>query len=493
MIQPDIVVQLNDYAMLNVVCEPGVAREISEYFSFFVEGYKFMPAYKNRRWDGKIRLFNMNTRQLNAGLYDKLRYFATQRNYTFECKGSKYGRPDAGDNNISVADVDDYCGSIGIPFRPHDYQLAAVTHAIQRKRTVLLSPTGSGKSLMIYCMMKWYMDNRKHKILVIVPTVGLVNQMQSDFADYGMDVEKETHVVYSGKDKDTSKRIVISTWQSIYKLHAKWFEQFGCIFGDECHGFKAKSLSTIMNKARFAEYRIGTTGTLDGTQTHEWVLEGLFGPVHKVTTTKQLQEDDKLAPLMINVLKLNYSDNARKQLGKVTYQQEIDFLVTNEKRSKFIINLATGLQGNTLVLFQLVERHGKQLFDGIHSKAGSERKTFYVHGNVDANDREAIRAIVEKQKDAIIVASLGTFSTGINIRNLHNIIFASPSKSQIRVLQSIGRGLRKSDDGRVTQLYDIVDDLSWNNSANYALKHSAERVRMYDDQQFTYKLINVQL
>jgi superfamily II DNA or RNA helicase len=301
------------------------------------------------------------------------------------------------------------------------------------------------------------------------------------------------HRIYSGKDKNTDKAIIISTWQSIYKYPKKWFEQFGMVIGDECHGFKSKSLSSIMNKATEAKYRFGTTGTLDGTQTHKLVLEGLFGPVHKVTTTKKLQDNETLAPLDIKVLLLNYEEEIRKNFGKKTYQQEIDFIIGNTGRNRLISNLAISAKGNTLVLFNRVDAHGKPLYELINSKVVEGRKVFFVSGEVATSDREAIRQIVEKQKDAIIVASLGTFSTGINIRNLHNIIFASPSKSQIKVLQSIGRGLRKSDNGQITTLYDVADDLHWKSQKNYTLLHSAQRVKIYEKEEFKYQIIKVDI
>jgi superfamily II DNA or RNA helicase len=265
------------------------------------------------------------------------------------------------------------------------------------------------------------------------------------------------------------------------------------VIGDECHGFKSKSLMSIMNKASEAEYRFGTTGTLDGAQTHELVLQGLFGKIYRVTTTKTLQDNDTLAQLRIKRIVLQYDQQVRKEFGKRTYQEEIDFIVSNEYRNKFIRNLALDLTGNTLILYNYVEKHGKPIFDLIDSKVDENRKVFFVSGDVSATDREAIRSIVEKQKDAIVVASLGTFSTGINIKNLHNIIFASPSKSQIRVLQSIGRGLRKSDDGSTTTLYDISDDISWQNRKNYSLLHSFERLKMYQKEQFEYNTVQLDI
>ena len=330
-------------------------------------------------------------------------------------------------------------------------------------------------------------------MLIIVPTTSLVEQLYKDFYEYGFDVENEVHRIYSGKDKITDKRIIISTWQSIYRLKFDWFEQFGAVFGDEVHLFKAKSLTGVMNKCKNAEYRFGTTGTLDGTETNKLVLEGLFGLTHKVIATKDLQVRGTLAGLDINVILLRYHNDICHLLKGKTYAEEVDYIVRHEKRNNFIKNLTLDLKGTTLVLFQYVEKHGKELFDIIRKGADKDRKVFYVSGEVDAKDREQIRGIVESQKNAIIVASLGTFSTGINIKNLHNIVFASPSKSQIKVLQSIGRGLRQSDDGSNTTLYDIADDLHVKGHKNFTLRHSGERIKIYAKEQFPYKIIPVNL
>ena len=452
-----------------------------------------MPAFRNKLWDGKIRLFNIRNNTLPAGLVEHLEKFAAQRSYTIHTEKTEYGYPDNAANyaKIDPQEIMDFVHGINLPYQIRDYQFDAVCKGLERSRAILLSPTGSGKSLIIYVLMRYYLDqySEGQKVLIIVPTTSLVEQMTNDFKDYGYQIEN-VHKIYSGKDKDTECPIIISTWQSIYKLGSPWFEQFGMVIGDECHGFKSKSLTTIMNKCTEAQYRFGTTGTLDGTQTHELVLQGLFGRVHKVTTTRTLQDNDTLAKLEIKRLVLEYKED----FGKRSYQDEIDYIVRHEKRNQFIRNLALDQKGNTLVLFQFVEKHGKILHSLIEEKSHEERKVFFVSGATETSDREAIRKITEKQSDAIIVASLGTFSTGINIRNLHNIIFASPSKSQIRVLQSIGRGLRKSDDGRVTQLYDITDDLSnGTTQQNFALLHSYERLKMYKAENFIYKTYKVEI
>lgn len=488
------------HANLHIDCDYGVAAELKEFFSFFVPGYRFMPAFKRRIWDGKIRLFDSTSGELPAGLYYHFLKMCENRGYKVKLVKTKYGL--ANDtNDITPDEIYNYSKNLKLPWELRDYQFTAVLHGLKKKRAILLSPTGSGKSLIIYVLVKYWYEMlttglnwpKASKILVIVPTTSLVEQMHSDFVSYGQ-AEGGIHKIYSGKDKDNiESAIVISTWQSIYKLPKMWFEQFGMVIGDECHGFKSKSLMNIMNKATEAEYRFGTTGTLDGTQTHELVLQGLFGKTYKVTTTRALQENKTLADLDIKRIVLEYDLESRQDFGKKTYQEEIEYIVENDKRNKFIRNLSLDQKGNTLVLFNLVEKHGKPLFDLINTKADSERKIFFVSGNTQTSDREAIRGIVEKQKNSIIVASLGTFSTGINIKNLHNIIFASPSKSQIRVLQSIGRGLRVADNNSITNLYDIIDNISYTNRKNFALLHSEERLKIYDREKFKYKTFKVEL
>jgi superfamily II DNA or RNA helicase len=456
-----------------------------------VPGYRYMPAYKRKVWDGKIKLFNQVTRELNTGLYEHLKKFCSDRMYPLQLQETDYGHP-ALTNKVKHQDLIKFQSELKLPFDLYDYQYDAVTHGIEKKRAILLSPTGSGKSFIIYNLLRWYLDNFDKQVLIVVPTTSLVEQMYKDFEDYGYDVKENVHRIYSGKDKNTDKPIIISTWQSIYKFSKEWYENMGCVFGDEVHLFKAKSLSGIMNKCVNAEYRFGTTGTLDGTETNKLVLEGLFGPTKRVTMTRDLQEKGTLAKIDITVLLLRYHNDVCHMLKDATYQEEIDYIVTNEKRNRLISNLALDQKGNSLVLFQYVEKHGKPLFDLIQRKA-KDRPVYYVSGEVDASDREQIRGIVEKQKNAIIVASLGTFSTGINIKNLHNIIFASPSKSQIKVLQSIGRGLRKSDDGSTTKLYDVADDMHIKSHKNFTLRHSAERIKIYTKEQFPYKIFKLDL
>jgi len=490
----DIAIKKKNEVYLQVQCEPSIAQELSDHFSFDVPGAKFHPLYRNKLWDGKVKLFSVFTKELYVGLLNYLEHFCEVNNYTIDYE-QYHQKCDSVTPEIVKQFVDELNLSLPNGESIRDYQLDAVYKAISEGRTLLLSPTGSGKSLIIYCLLRW---NEKfgRKQLILVPTTSLVEQMYSDFQSYslnnGWKASYNCSRIYSGHAKDNLLSIVISTWQSIYELPKKFFEPFQCIYGDEAHLFKAKSLTSIMHKMVTAPYRVGTTGTLDGTKTHKLVLEGLFGPVYKVTTTRELMDKDQLAELKIICIVLSYPDDIKKANKENKYPEEMDFLVQHEPRNKFIRNLALKQKGNTLVLFQFVEKHGAVLWKMINDK-DSDRKVWFVYGGTDTEQRESIRKITENENDAIIVASYGTFSTGINIKNLHNIIFASPTKSRIRNLQSIGRGLRKGDQKVSCNLYDIGDDLTWKSRKNFTLLHMIERVKIYNDEKFEYKLVKVPL
>ena len=483
-----IEVYKKDEVFVKIECEKGTSRELSDFFEFEVPGAKFMPSVRNKYWDGKIRLFNVNTRQIYAGLIEHLRRFAEEREYEFVVHD---GLQDT--NDVPINALEKFLTEK--EFTPRDYQTRAVAHAIRNNRALILSPTASGKSFIIYSLIKYYLARKLAKrALIIVPTTSLVSQMNSDFSLYHGGHIDYTHLIMAGQEKNNdSAKVFISTWQSIYKMPKAYFDQFDLIIGDEAHLFKANSLTKIMEKLPNCKYRFGFTGTLDGTLTNKLVLEGLFGPVMRVIQTKELIEKGTLADFRIKCLVLKYSPEICKQYHKAKYQEEIDFLIGNEKRNNFIKNLAISRSGNTLILFQMVDKHGKILYNKIKEEVGNERQVFFVHGGVDADQREEVRRITEGERSAIIVASYGTFSTGVNIRNLHNIIFASPSKSRVRNLQSIGRGLRKSETKEKATLYDIADDFCHKSSCNHTLKHFAVRVKMYNEEEFEYKIYNIKL
>ncbi len=483
----DLVISKSNEVFLKINTEPHIEYELRDHFKFEVPNAKFMPQYRGRNWNGEIHLYDMRSKQIYVGLLDKIVNFCEQYGYSYKFEENKfYGQPFEVNDLISYEGVKDYMQSI-CSHSPRQYQIEGVYDALRHNRKLLISPTASGKSLMIYSLVRYYVD-KNEKILLVVPTTSLVEQMYKDFQDYGWDAETYCHRIYSGREKTNEFPVTITTWQSVYKLERSFFEDYGVIIGDEAHLFKSKSLIEIMTKLHHAKYRFGFTGTLDGTQTHKWVLEGLFGPSYKVTRTDELMKQGHLSQLDIQCIVLKHSPQKFE-----TYEDEIQYLISHEQRNKFITNLSLDLKGNTLVLFSRVEAHGAVLYEKINSQKRDERKVFFVHGGVDAEERELVREITERENNAIIVASYGTFSTGINIRNLHNVIFASPSKSRVRNLQSIGRVLRKGKDKVKATLYDIADDCTHNSRKNYTLNHLIERIKIYNEENFNYEIITIQL
>jgi superfamily II DNA or RNA helicase len=476
--------------------DEGMLYELAEFFTYEYPGARFTPQYRAKLWDGKVRMYDIMRKTLYVGLVKYVESFAFERGYEIEWVNQVITRTDV--DSETVAKFAEWLTPMGHgkPIEIRDYQLEAVHKAIQDERVLLLSPTASGKSFIIYTTMRWHL-NEGRKQIIIVPTTSLVEQLYTDFADYssenGWRVDKHCQKLYSGFTKEFTSDVLITTWQSIYKQPKAWFNQFEVIFGDEAHQFKAKSLTTVMEKLTEVRYRVGTTGTLDNKKVHKLVLEGIFGPMHRVTTTKQLMDSQRLANLNITCILLKYDDITRQGRKNNQYQDEMDFLVTHDRRNNFISNLAVKSKGNTLVLFQYVEKHGRVLLDLINQKVREGRKVFFVYGGTETTDREAIRHITEDESDAIIIASFGTFSTGINIPSIENVIFASPSKSKIRNLQSIGRGLRLKDGKTECNLYDIADDLSWKSWKNHTLHHFAERIKTYSEEKFDYKLVEVKI
>jgi len=483
----NVIIQKSNEVYLKIKAEPHIEYELRDHFTFEVEGAKFMPQYRNRNWNGEIHLFDLRSKKIYVGLLDKIVSFCERHEYSYKfVDNDYYGPPFEVNATISKEGVKDYIKSI-TSIKAREYQIEGVYDCLKHNRRLLVSPTASGKSLMIYSLVRYYVD-KGMRILLVVPTTSLVEQMYKDFIEYGWDAKNHCHRIYSGREVSNTNEVTITTWQSVFRMEKSFFKDYNVIIGDEAHLFKSKSLVNIMTKLEHAKYRFGFTGTLDGTQTHKWVLEGLFGPSYKVTKTEELMKQGHLSQLDIQCLVLKHPPKKFE-----TYEDELQYLITHEQRNNFITNLALDLNGNTLILYSRVETHGAILYEKINNSKHTDRKAFFVHGGVDAEQRESIREITENENNAIIVASYGTFSTGINIKRLHNVIFASPSKSRVRNLQSIGRVLRKGKDKVKAILYDIGDDCTYHSTKNYTLNHLIERIKIYNEENFNYEIITIQI
>ena len=481
--------KLNE-TFMKIESDQGVMRDISEHFTFFADNYKFMQRYKIGMWDGKIRLLNLLTGQIYVGLLPRVLEVCKFLNYKVIFENIDDFTP----NSITKSEVENWVKTLCLPFTPRDYQMKSLYDMIKNKRMVVLSPTGSGKSLIIYMFIRWFLSEYPNeKLMLVVPNVHLVNQMYHDFEEYSSknlwNVENFCQKIYSGQNKSFESDVIITTWQSIYKLHSSNFTPFKCVISDECHLAKATSLISILEKSKNAEYRFGTTGTLDDINLNELTLSGLFGDVKRHVTTKELIENKQLSSFRIKYITLKYPEDECREVSKMDYNDEINYILDHQKRNKFLKNLCKHLTGNTLILYTYVEKHGSVL-SNIFSDI-EDKEVFFIHGGVNASIREDIRKDVEQKENCIIVASYGTFSTGVNIKNLHNVIFASPTKSKIRSLQSIGRGLRLGENKDGCILFDICDDFCTKRKSNYMVKHGNERLKIYYKENFDIEMVNV--
>lgn len=476
--------KLNECDLKIYTNEQSIIHEIRDKYTFYAKDYKFHPKFKNKQWDGKIRLFNSLTKIMPLGLLSNLLHFLKVNQYEYELVGFE------GKKLVTEREVIDFIKTLNLPekLEYRDYQIEAIVAALNDHRGVYISPTASGKSYIIYVVWRYLRDViGVEKSLIVVPTISLVSQMFYDFKDYGFDSERFIHRIYGGEDKRSSKELTISTWQSIYKLEENWFNFDVCI-GDEAHTFNANSLKMIMSNLKKCEWKFGFTGTLDGSVVNELTLEGLFGPIRKITSTNELMKQGHIAQFKIKAIILKHSKEVCDYFNnnKIEYVKEIDYILKNQSRNKFITELVSRLKGNTIVFFKIID-HGQELYRMI-TDAVKDRKVFYIDGSVSATEREEIRRSIEEGKDVIFIASIGTTSTGVNILSLENLIFTSPSKSRIKVLQSIGRSLRKHKDKKIATLYDIGDNISTKKKHNHSYRHFIERLKMYIDEKFDYKI-----
>lgn len=488
------ITKLNE-SYYRVVSNNMIEQEIKDFFTFKVPGHQFSPKFKARLWDGTISLYDSRSRRLPSGLLRQLERFVKESEYEMEFRpNERYSELESFDD-VTIDEVKDFIDSLdltskGKRIEVRDYQYEAVHKAIRNPKITLISPTSSGKSLIIYCLLQWMLDkNPDSRIALIVPNVQLVEQMYSDFLDYSaineMPVHKIFQRLYAGKDKRINFPVLISTWQSLSSIirgaGAELLTKFTGVIVDEAHGATGKELQSVLEKMTNAVFRAGTTGTIQNEKVHKLVIEGFLGPSHQVITTKQLIDNKQVSGIRIQPVVLDYSAEDRVFCKKFNYQDETTFIITHPDRLTKVAKAVCGLQGTTLVLVSRRDDHAVPLHNEVLKYAN--KPVYYVSGTVDAEDRELIRAKANTE-DCIIVATFKTMSTGTNIPNIRNVVFGSTSKSMITVLQSIGRGLRLHTDKAKMTLIDFIDDIRYKSHDNYAYQHSEVRMRIYRKEQF---------
>lgn len=484
-----VTIEKFDDVHIRLRCNDGILRELAAQFQFLIPNAKFNPKVRNGTWDGRIRLLSVRDAKLYYGLKpDVIEY----------CNRNGYVVNDATNENITpitYEEIELFTKTLNLPVVPRDYQIQACVDIINNSgRGIVLSPTGSGKSLILYIIQQYYKD----KTLIIVPTKILVNQMSSDFKDYGYNFEISKIMNDKGvsASKENLQRVTCSTWQSIYKMPATWFNQFKVVICDEAHTCTATSLISIMEKCHNTIARIGTTGTLtnEDSKVNEMVLRGLFGTVFTTRTTRELIDSGDLSDIKIQAIRIDYPEEIRKAAknAKYEYSDEMEYLYTSDKRQQFIVNLAGNLKGNTLILFKKISQ-GKEIFEKLQ-KQYPDKEIRFVYHKVSAADRDEVRSTMEENDNIIGVCSYATFATGVNIKNLHNLIFAAPMKGSIKVLQAIGRTLRLHMSKSKAKLFDIGDDLTYGKQyKNHAWRHFQLRLEYYVKAQLDFTIREISL
>ena len=509
-----------------------VKKTVREWFSYYADGYQFSPKYKQGFWDGKISFFDRYG-LFYSGLIKSLVKKCKENNLSVQVNDIDRFKPNG---NVTTDTVEPFAKLVR--FSPYDYQKESVMKALRLKKLLILSATSSGKSCVIYMLYRYCIENNL-KLLITVPNVSLVEQLFSDFKDYVSDDHNVDDYVamWHAKTEKVKKQVVISTWQTLSK-QKEILSDFDFYICDEAHSAKAEEITNIIDGLENCKYRIGLTGTLNGSEMHEIDMIARFGDIHKSVTTRQLIDIGLISDLEIHIHRLKYSESERKAYKGIVgvkknqkYQREIDYILTSDNRNKYIIDLALNLPNNTIMLFNRVDAHADILHDKVKEVAKAHYKNvFFISGKINAKEREYIRKkmddelpkfyVVHKDNEKLIfdenewesekskydnfeevigsnilMGTYGTISTGINIKQLHNLIFCHPLKSKITTLQSIGRILRKANGKSMVHLYDLADDfrLKSNSAFNYSLKHSSDRIEIYEEQEFDYDITEINL
>jgi superfamily II DNA or RNA helicase len=499
----DLILYKQNEAKISVQCNATITKELRNYFSVKADNYRFHPLYKQGIWSGDLYFFDARDNTIGIGLKNELYKFAKLGKYTIESKFTNASKLEESEFRKFIDTLNLPTEINGNPFELRDYQFQAAFDACKHKILNIKSVTSSGKSLIIYIILR-YFESLKMKSILITPSVSLVHQMFSDFESYGWEyVADKCHMIYAGQKKVFSCPVIISTYQSLYK-DTSLFQHFDALLIDEVHGnsSEAKSLKKIAFGCVNASYRIGFSGTFPNEKTGDWLsIVGSTGPIVEYSTYKKLQEDGHIANLKIFSVILQYNKKVKLEAYEQClkdYQEETDFVNNQESRMMFIAKMAQNVKKNTLILFTKKDKHGYPLHKMISDQV-KDKRIIYIDGDTDAKEREKLRHEIEKEDNCIVLATYGVFSQGISIRNIHTLIFASGYRSKIKVIQSIGRALRKMKDKDSATLMDLVDDLSFIDRKknikfiNYAMKHHKERTQIYADENFDVKTIKFNL
>ena len=464
-----------------------------------IESWRFNPLVKRGVWDGYVTYIK-DDKWIPAGLW---RYvIGVCKEYNFEVQVNGIRRlidPDISAETFEKWALDFFKGS---EITPRDYQIETAYNILKFRKCLAELATSAGKTLISFLTIAYMLEKKKaERILFIVPNVSLVVQAHEDFHDYNYmnKVDLRIQQIFAGQKIKSNKNIVIGTYQSLIKKSVEYFEQFDAVIVDETHKAKSASIKTILQKCTKAQYRYGLSGTIpkDGTL-DKLTLMSQTGPVISEVKASFLQDQGHIAKCVVKVIEMNYATDSQrlafqelaqnKYDSKDVFQLEQNFIINSEGRLDFISSVIARVPRNSLVLFHRIE-HGKRLYEKLRQE--SNKRVYYVDGGTDKDIREEYKKKMEAGEEVVIVASYGTFSTGISIKKIHNIFFTESFKSEVIIRQSIGRGLRQHESKDKVLIVDFVDDIRTDEWDNYLFKHGKARQSIYRQEKFDYNIKRV--
>lgn len=470
----EVFVEKKNEAVVKVYSEePCVHQELYEFFK--VKDPSFRPN-KFSKYDGMVRLYDRNTGELPAGLFKQLLGRLKSYQLTFDERFKNIRK-------IEREELQEWLDSLELPFTLYDYQFELIYDAIRLRRLTGLADTGAGKSVVIYCVVRFLYELKDEPILIMAPSIMLVSQILTDFQSYGWKEAGEVcQQIMEGRPKARRKPIIISTWQSLKDMDKEYFSEFTTVVVDEVHGAQAKVQYGILQKCTSAVDRLGLTGTLSGEELHELQIEGSFGPVKRYVDTQTLKDLGQASQTQVVMVHMKYSRLDRVRLSKLDYEGQLRYILKHDGRQRAVASLIKGLSNkgeNSLVIFERVEE-GLYQFRQILDELGLGERVRVIEGAVGLDSRDEIKQFTETEDGVILLATWGTLSTGVNIKKLHNLFLNASTKKLIRLLQTLGRLLRVHETKEVAKIFDFVDDTRESlSSRGFFIEHAKERLRHY--------------
>jgi len=478
-----------------------------------IHNFYFHPLVKKKIWDGSICFIEKKGGlwKVPIGLWREVLEIGEKYQIEITIKGLE----DIIINSITLEDFTEWVNNFfkdgvgGDPNKkPRDYQIETAWKIIRYRYSVSEVATSSGKTLISF-MIFAYLKSKGliRKFLMIVPNTNLVFQGSDDFIDYGLEkLDVRIQQIGGGSKIREGCDLIIGTFQSLVKQDSDFYDGVDAVFVDEAHHTNSMSIKKIVAHCMQSKWRFGLTGTLTKKGTADYLtIQQFLGPLVVEIPPSYLFDNNYATPVSIRVIIMDWLEpeykhklaelktNSNNIEGNEIYNIERKLVVESKKRLNYVVDFIRRGSKNSLVLFQSVkDEYGKQIWNLIREKS-SDKEVFYVDGDTSENLREEYKARMSSGENKVLVATYGTFSTGISINNIHNIFLVESYKSEILIKQSLGRGMRKMDGKDKVNVIDFVDDFSTGKYQNYLLKHSKERIEIYKKEFFEYKIYNVKL